>query len=63
MSAYLKFYDNETSLEAGTNMETGNVFFETKYDNDRKALCPVDLSKEEIQVLIEFLTIKVKNMD
>lgn len=63
MSAYLKFYDNGTSLEVGTNMETGNVFFETKYDNDEESSCPVFLSKEEIQELIEFLTKKVKNMD
>lgn len=63
MSAYLKFYDNGTSLEVGTNMENGKVFFETRYDNDEDYLCSVDLSKEEIQELIEFLTKKVKNMD
>lgn len=42
MSAYLKFYDNETSLEVGTNMETGNVFFETRNDDDSHVMliCP-----------------------
>lgn len=43
MSAYLKFYDNGTSLEVGTNMENGKVFFETRYDNDEDYLCSVDL--------------------
>lgn len=63
MSAYLKFYDNGTSLEVGTNMETGNVSFVTRFDNDEDSSCFVDLSKEELQELIEFLTKKVKDMD
>ena len=63
MGAYLKFYDNGTSLEVGKNNETENIFFETRYDNDEESECQVDLSKEEVQELIEFLTKKVKNMD
>ena len=63
MNAYLKFYDNGTSLEVGTNNETENVFFETRFANDEDSSCFVSLSKDELQELIEFLTKKVKNMD
>lgn len=63
MSAYLKFYDNGASLEVGENNETGNIFFETEYGNDEDSTCSVDLSKDEVQELIEYLTKKLKGME
>lgn len=63
MSAYLKFYDNGTSLEVGENNETGNIFFETEYGNDGNSTCSVDLSKDDVQELIEYLTKKLKGME
>ena len=62
MGAYLKFYDNGASLEVGENLETGNILFETGYENDARSSCSVDLSEEEVRELIEFLSKMIKRM-
>ena len=62
MGTYLKFYDNGASMEVGENLETGNISFETEYGNDEGSNLSIDLTKEEVQELIEFLTKKVKGM-
>ena len=63
MAQELKIFDNGTSLEVGTNNETENVFFETRFGNDEDSTCSVDLSKDEVQELIEYLTKKLKGVE
>ena len=63
MGTYLKFYDNGASMEVVENLETGNISFETEYGNDEGSNLSIDLTKEEAQELIKFLTKKIKGMD
>lgn len=58
---YIKFYDNGTSIEIGVPTENKSMLsFDSKFDNDEQSVVSINISKKEVEELIDFLKRKLK---
>lgn len=59
-----KFYDNGTSLEIGISASDKSLlYFESKYEESELPASIVELSKKEVEELIDFLGRKLEEME
>lgn len=59
-----KFYDNGTSLEIGISESDKSIlYFESKYEGSELPASIVELSKKEVEELIDFLGRKLEEME
>lgn len=59
-----KFYDNGTSLEIGISASDKSLlYFESKYEESELPTSIVELSKKEVEELIDFLGRKLEEME
>lgn len=61
---YIKFYDNGTSIEIGVPTENKSMLsFDSKFDNDEQSVVSINISKKEVEELIDFLKRKLEEME
>ena len=59
-----KFYDNETSIEIGISASDKPIlYFESIYEESELPAYIVELSKKEVEELIDFLKRKLEEME
>lgn len=59
-----KFYDNGNSLEIGISASDKSIlYFESKYEESELPAYIVELSKKEVEELIDFLGKKLEEME
>lgn len=62
--SYIKFYDNGASIEIGISASDKSIlFFESKYEGSDLSAVSVDISKKEVEELIDFLKRKLEEME
>lgn len=62
--SYIKFYDNGTSIKIGVPAENKSMLsFESKFDIEEQTIVPVQISKKEVEELIDFLKRKLEEME
>lgn len=60
----IKFYDSGASLEIGISARDESIlYFDSKYEGDERSVVSVDLSKKEVEELIDFLKRKLEEME